>query len=318
MRTGHLLVHTAIAIVLAVAPRMAYGLQIQGFSALQHERFESGFPTAPVLNCDPQFVGDALDLSGFGWWSLRMDPSNIGVAQFAVVMISDRHFLAARHTNLESSIAAVDMAFVPNQCGSPLAPLAYEIDNVKTVMNGLMPDEPTDILVGELKPRMVMEMGMPVARYPGDDGIASYPISDMLPCDASATLLNEPVQMYGRLPRLGMGVVGAFVLIDLPSPPAPSPGINPTCGYEIVYSTTMGSDGDAHTENGDSGSPTFVIRNGQPVIVGIHSAAESRVDEEVTLDSFVGAYADQIQTLAVGASVQTEMVPVELLEFSVE
>src|SRR5205085_9116076 len=57
----------------------------------RYDRFASGFPTAPVPNPSPTFIGSGLDLSCVGLVPLSG-------TFFSVGMVSERHFIAAAHS----------------------------------------------------------------------------------------------------------------------------------------------------------------------------------------------------------------------------
>ncbi len=61
-------------------------MQILAYSAARHNRFSSGYPSAPVAN--GSWMHAAYDFSGVGWLS---------GGQFGLTMVSAKHFLAANH-----------------------------------------------------------------------------------------------------------------------------------------------------------------------------------------------------------------------------
>ncbi len=68
-------------------------LTITNYDAAVHDRFASGFPSAPVDNLGPGFAGAGLDFSGVGWSTTTYVSSSFK----ALALLSPRHFLTAQH-----------------------------------------------------------------------------------------------------------------------------------------------------------------------------------------------------------------------------
>ena len=64
-------------------------LDVTGFTPAVNDRFDSGYPTAPVVNTSPFFIGAGYDFSGIGW-----DSTN---ATKSFALLSPRNYLVARH-----------------------------------------------------------------------------------------------------------------------------------------------------------------------------------------------------------------------------
>ncbi len=64
-------------------------LQVTGYSASVNDRFQSGYPGAPVSNTSPSFSGIGYDWSGVGWASTDATKS--------FGFLSPLHYLVARH-----------------------------------------------------------------------------------------------------------------------------------------------------------------------------------------------------------------------------
>ena len=90
---------TCLALLLAAAAR---GLTVPGYTSATHDRFSSGFPSAPLDNAAPGFVGAAYDWSPVGWSSAD------GTKGFG--MISPRHYLVARHYGGAAGLSFADGA----------------------------------------------------------------------------------------------------------------------------------------------------------------------------------------------------------------
>lgn len=82
----------SVAAALAL-PAATHAITITGYSAAANDRFASGFPTTPVTNTDPSFVGKDYDWSSVAWSTTTYSPGFY--KNFA--MLSPQHFLTASH-----------------------------------------------------------------------------------------------------------------------------------------------------------------------------------------------------------------------------
>ena len=57
----------AAAALLALLASPAAGLDVNGYSDADNNRFASGYPNNPVPNTSPSFIGAGYDWSGVGW-----------------------------------------------------------------------------------------------------------------------------------------------------------------------------------------------------------------------------------------------------------
>lgn len=92
-RRGALWPLWAVAISLAFFPLSVHALDITGYDATTNDRFASGFPTVPVNNSSPTFVGADYDWSGVGWSTTTAAASSYKGFGF----LSPQHYLVARH-----------------------------------------------------------------------------------------------------------------------------------------------------------------------------------------------------------------------------
>ena len=88
----HLWLWIAFCFAVASGP-LALALDITGYTATVNDRFTSGFPTAPVPNTNPSFIGGDYDWSGVGWSTTIYAASSYK----GFGMLSPRHFLTAQH-----------------------------------------------------------------------------------------------------------------------------------------------------------------------------------------------------------------------------
>jgi len=71
-------------------------ITITGYDATVHDRFNSGFPLAPIANSNPNFIGSGLDFSGIGW-STTIPGGITNNSYKGLGMLSPIHFLTAQH-----------------------------------------------------------------------------------------------------------------------------------------------------------------------------------------------------------------------------
>lgn len=77
-----------------VGVRTVSALTVSDYDPLVHDRFESGFPNAPVENSSSDFIGKDYDWSGVGW-STNTAASPVFYKNHG--MLSPVHFLTAQH-----------------------------------------------------------------------------------------------------------------------------------------------------------------------------------------------------------------------------
>lgn len=123
---------------------------------------------------------------------------------------------------------------------------------------------------------------------------------------SESSYLNKEVVTFGSLARAGYGKIKIFQ--DL------QPGGMPTSTrtFRLDYRNTANgttTPDDAHGEIGDSGSPTFVMTEGRPGLVGIHYAVggSSEATTQYIYDSSIQSYVSQLNTLMAPAGYR--MIP---------
>ncbi len=71
------------------ASSVVSGMQVTGYQAAANDRFSSGYPSAPVRNLSPDFIGKDFDWTAVGWSSQNARQSH--------GYFSPRHHLTAKH-----------------------------------------------------------------------------------------------------------------------------------------------------------------------------------------------------------------------------
>lgn len=247
--------------VLAGCPS-ASALQFRTFSASRHNRF-TGFPAAPALN--PTFMHAAVDLTGVGW------DATYPLRQFT--LISPLYFVGANHFRPPIG-AEIRFLSASGTIRSAAVHSLYTIPNAS--------GQPTDLLLGRLATPMLPSSGV---RF----------LSTLL-LDTEAAYIGQTLGVLGQPARGGRGIIGP--ISDFGGDPITgASGINTTRTFQFNYASLTGSPDDVYAESGDSGSPSFVVTGGKAAVVGTHTAVLTAAGTTTTFDTFLPAYAAQVNTI---------------------
>lgn len=274
-------IRTAAIAIAVLAHATAEAVTIVGYNAAAHDRFSSGYATAPVPNTSPSFIGGGYNLSGVGW-----NPS-LPTQSFA--MISDEYFVYASHYAPGSSISFFSPALYAADPGNPAAAIvSYAVSGTVHRMNSPITGAPSDFSIGKLS----------TALNPAH-GLSWYPILDL---STLGDYVGLPLIVYGHggsgSTRLGTNNIDGFIHYDLDGNM-----VDDTFAYG--YDFDAGPAGEAQLQGGDSGSPSFVPWHGYLAIVGTHSAIGTIDDVFYSFDNFIPIYLDQMT----GAGIEFSIVP---------
>lgn len=263
----------------AISISSLYALKTRVVDTAAQNRFDSGFPPSPVDNTSGDFLLDGFDLSGIGW-----DPNN---SKKGFVMISPIHFLAATHYRPNSS----DSITFQNQSGNLVN---IGVAGVQAMNNNDNDNSASDLTLGTLDRAMTT----------GDE-VNFFAVANLA---TEALYTGRELFVYGRTPKVGKGTIGSFQ--DFASEPVTgSSGLNPSRTYQFAYSTLGGGNDDAYFEIGDSGSPSFIIIDGQLAVTGTHSALVSGGTANINYDTFVPEYFDELNNAMASDGFQVSTVP---------
>jgi hypothetical protein len=265
----------SLALMLTCASTQA--LTIVGYDAGTNNRFASGYPTAPVPNSSPSFIGAGMDWSGVGW--------DEGLSTRSVAMISDQSFVFASHYTPGSTIQFLSPTLLAANPGNPAtAVVSYTVQSTTRLVSPIS-GMPGDFSIGRL-----------TTPLNAGHGIAAYPV---LAFDSLTDYVGLQVLMYGHNDTttnstiIGTNTISAFYHYDLHG----GDGINDT--FAAGYTFEPASPGDAQFEGGDSGSPTFAFYQGRLALAGTHSAIATISGTQWSFDNFIPVYLYQLQTLNV-------------------
>ena len=202
------------------AAEQASALDIIGYSATVNDRFSSGYPTAPVTNTNPAFVGLDYSWLGVGW--AAGDPTK------SFGFLTPQHYLVATHYGGSPTIKLLDAGgLVYTATQSSVTATGYGFTNSSR--------QAPDISIGEL-----------TAPIPASRGLPRYGVLDLNSSSTTnSTYTGQPLLVYGRGPdgtqstRIGAATVNGTTLSGSDS-----------------YITTNASS--VILQSGDSGSPDFI------------------------------------------------------------
>lgn len=259
-----------LALSLALVTQLQ-AVTIVGYDPDLHDRFDSGFPSGPIVqNSSVGYVGAGYDFSGVGW--------DAALPTRAVTMISDQYFVYSGHYAVGSQVSFR---------GADGSILTYTVDTgysfAPTATEGI-----GDLRIGRLTTSV-------------SPTIASYAILD-LPDESLYSGLSLLVYGHGDgtgqlsapwfSPRLGTNTSEGLLEVDLGG------GVT---RKGLVWDQDAAT-GEALLESGDSGSPTFAIWNGQLVLLGTHYG----VDGTTSVDDLIALYADSMAAAGIPFSAVPE------------
>lgn len=239
----------------------------------RYDRFVSGFPTAPVPNTSPTFIGSGFDLSGVGWF-----PS--GGTFFSVGMVSERHFIAAAHSppgpgtqlNFYDPVSNVVRTYTVQSGRRPVTQFVNDQGQPQTL--------PSDVFLGTL-----------TAPIPATDHIRFFPVAD----GPEGRFIGLPTLPYGQNPAYGAGnqmhlgrnnvQVVTTATFDTPVP------VNEATRV-FGYDTTPTNPGEFSLIGGDSGAPSFLNLGGRLTMLGGHYGVSPTPPE--SFDTFLPFYISQL------------------------
>ena len=155
-------------------------------------------------------------------------------------------------------------------------------------------DQATDLFIGTI-----------TTTIPTSDHVGFVPYLN-LPGEAGYE--NQDLMVLGKPARGGIGSIESFIDMS-------GGGINLTRGFIFRFEAPPPNnlpDDDCHGEIGDSGSPSFVLSNGQAAIVGTHTSIDEAGGDELTYDTFVPHYIDELNAIMASDGYHmTEATPAE-------
>ena len=247
-----------IVFTLAAMPG-ALGLQVTGYSPTLHDRFTSGFPSAPVPNAQADFVGKNLDWSAMGW---SLEAAGGGTHK-GLALLSPRHFLTVAHYEtsiheLTTGIRLLDREGVFRSHSG-----VSRVDNLDF---GLL-------LTNYGVTAYDLALGRLTAAAVTPSHIARFPLLDLYASSSSTTMTNYlglPVLHYGRGNSLSESPRVASSTVD---------GID-TIGGDTKQLAVRTSRTGVQLEVGDSGSPLFAVWTSpqgakELAILGANSAVDA-------------------------------------------
>lgn len=215
---------------------------------------------------NPNFPIPIASLRGIGW-----PEQSTGEWHRQMAMISPVHFVYANHYTVSNtwrlSFELADGTLLNRQ-----------ILSTQTVKNAK--GEDTDLLLGTLQE--------PVSQ--AATGIAPFPVANL---GADANYLGLRSWVFGKVAIAGRGTFSGFGTLS-------ADGFSHNRFIYFDYKNASGAADDCYFESGDSGSPTFIVENGQPALVGTHSYEDSIAAGHRSYDTFIPDQLPQLDALMEG------------------
>jgi hypothetical protein len=278
----------------------APALEISGYDSNLYDRFVSGTygTDNPVAN--PDFIGAAYDWSGVGWQTDYVSRS--------VAMVSAQNFVCANHWRVP---VGSTVSFF-NSLGQlkTYTVQGYSTFDYQLTQNG------NPLYDNSGNPYMCipdLALGWLTEAIPVSDGIANYSVLDADDYSTSwfdtGWYSGKDLLVYGWTARTGNNTIDGFTNV------ATTGFSNPTNGTTTaVYSYDSNNDpqGQAGCQGGDSGSPSFLVWNGQLTIAGTHFAVSTGTEAWNSYDSFVPYYADDIDSAMGSAGYSLNRIKIDV------
>lgn len=269
--------------ILATVPALAAAGVINAHNATafdaRYDRFTSGFPTAPVVNTSPSFIGAGTNLSGVGWWS--------GDPRFHVTMISPRHYIAAAHVNYGAN-AQFNFYDAPNNAVRTVT-TQFTRRMTTTFVNpntSMVQTLPSDVILGTL-----------TEPIPASFNITSYPIAT----GTNPQFIGLPLTAHGSNANYGAGNmthVGTNNVSAIGAVSFDNFMTEANIGYTYAYNPSVGTPNEIYLIDGDSGGPSFFRYGAEYALMGGHYAVSNATlnpnPGDVSIDTFLPFYAGQI------------------------
>lgn len=208
---------------------------------LTYNRFESGYPTAPVDNTSTAFIGAAYDWSGVGWSAVNSNQS--------VAMLSPQHVLYAAHYTPSTTLrftagdGTITSATVQSYSGALVSGQDVAVGTLKTPVSS----------TAQITTYALWFQGYNTTPYE-----------------------NKDLLVYGMGARVGKARVDSF-WVESGTTMTTGTTIRKSL---LMFTNTPATQGAGYCnfQVGDSGSPTFYMSpEGKLVLTGVHYAVSSTV-----------------------------------------
>ena len=228
---------------LCLATADLHALEIRGYKQSQHARLYQfpgapRFPQVPVIN--PTFSPAASLFRGIGWPADRVDWFR------NTTLVSPRHLILAAHYPLDPSWK---IAFL----GSDGKQHEVGIASQQVVLNDQ--NQATDLLLCTLSKSV-----------PSGRGLSPFRILNL---ENEADYVTKTMRVCGKTVDVGKTTINGFTTLSN------DPGFDTTRFIYFDYNAALsGQVGECNYEGGDSGSPAFVMVDGEPLLVGTASGQD--------------------------------------------
>jgi len=260
----------------------AQALDISGYDANLYDRFVAGTygTDNPVAN--PNFIGASYDWSGVGWQTDCIGRS--------VAMVSAQNFVCANHYRVP--VGSTVSFFNADGQLKTYTVQGYSTFDFQLTQNG------NPIFDSDGNPYMCipdLALGWFTEAISDSDGITHYSVLDADDYSTSwfdtGWYVGKDILSYGWTAKAGNNTIDSVTGVATTGMSSPS---NHTTVAEYSYDRNNDPQGQAGAQGGDSGSPSFIVWDGQLTVAGTHFAVTNGTDAWNTYDSLVAAYAEDI------------------------
>lgn len=236
---------------------LSFALEIRSASAERHGRFALD-PNGSKIHNPGAYYG-AANYAALGY-------EVNGPRQFA--LITPEHVLLANHFGGGGTVEFI------NQVGEKVTRTLGQISNIPNDEGGF-----SDLAIRKLS-----------APLPDSFGVSPFAVADF---PRESSYFGNELVVFGQTLRAGRGTI----LNSFSDSEIPGAAIGKTRTYAFDYNEIEGNRDDAYAVLNDSGSPSFVVTNGRPAVVGLHLGIGQSFGVRRTFDTFVPHYRSEINDI---------------------
>lgn len=282
----------------------ASAIQILSYNPARHDRFTSGFPAGPPVP-NPNLFGNVapyntFDYSGFGWSST---PFTGYSTHPGATLISPQHVVVARHFTPSTTL---------NFLGGDGNLHTYTVSSWHNVTyNGQVSDLRVGTLSAPINPADQVTFYSVVSTGPFSNPVTPADMPKLNWYVGRELIVGGAPNTDTGGPRMGRNRVSFFAEVEFDSPFVDN--------LFVVYDFNgFGPDGvggdEALLTSGDSGSPLFMVYDGQLTLLGTHAGADYSASPQLSADTFIPLYIDQINDIMRPTGYQMSVIFVSVPE----
>jgi hypothetical protein len=244
----------------------------------------SGYPTAPVPNTSPSFIGLPYDLSGIGWRD--------SVPNESISLVSPRHFIGDFHVGYQ---VGEKLDFFDPVANVVRQYTVQKLQRMNTTVGAQT--LPSDVVLGTITADPTGATSVPI---PASDHINFFPV--VTAAGVGSPMLNygqNPAYGAGNLTHLGRNNITAIDTVTLTPNSPPNPPQDLT--MSATYDWTPSNPGEFYLIGLDSGGPSFIpFGSNQIALLGGHLGVSNPTTNpqpgDLSVDTYLPFYIAQIDS----------------------